>query len=157
MKSDSAAWWILLAAALAAALASRLDLIREVFPFLGARGEAGIELAALLIGIVAGVLRGSPLPRTEWSEAERAVHAKAIEENAMGWNWRKIGTGFKVALDTAIDLQDAHLIKVKGLDKAKTIRDVIDKGHHAPAPAHEPVTPERRDSIAERAPRSSSR
>jgi len=41
--------------------------------------------------------------------------------------WRKLWTGFKVATNVAIDLQDAKVIRVKELDTVKTIQDVIDK------------------------------
>jgi hypothetical protein len=44
----------------------------------------------------------------------------------MKWNWKKIATGAKIALNIAIKAEEAHLIKVKGLDKVKTIKDVID-------------------------------
>jgi len=43
-------------------------------------------------------------------------------------NWlKKLATGAKVALGVAIDLQSAGVIKVKGLEKAKTVRDVVEK------------------------------
>lgn len=45
----------------------------------------------------------------------------------MKWNWRKIGTGLRIALNIAIDLNDAKVIKIKGADKAKTIRDIVEK------------------------------
>lgn len=45
----------------------------------------------------------------------------------MKWNWKKIGTGLKVALNIAIDLNDHQLIKVKELDKVKQIKEVVEK------------------------------
>jgi hypothetical protein len=47
----------------------------------------------------------------------------------MKWNWRKVATGLKIAAaaNIAIDLNDAHVIKIKGIDKAKTIKDVLEK------------------------------
>ncbi len=45
----------------------------------------------------------------------------------MKWNWRKIGTGLKIALNIAIDLNEAKAINVKELGKVKTIRDVVEK------------------------------
>lgn len=41
--------------------------------------------------------------------------------------WKRVLTGLRVALNVAIDLNDAHVIKVKGLDKVKTIKDVVEK------------------------------
>jgi hypothetical protein len=32
----------------------------------------------------------------------------------------------KIAANIAIDLNDAHVIKIKGIEKAKTIKDVLD-------------------------------
>lgn len=45
----------------------------------------------------------------------------------MKWNWRKIGTGLRVALGIAIKLNDAHIIKVKELDTVKTVKEIIEK------------------------------
>lgn len=45
----------------------------------------------------------------------------------MKWNWRKIGTGLKVILNIAVDLNEAKLIKVKELDKVKQVKDIIEK------------------------------
>ena len=45
----------------------------------------------------------------------------------MGFPWKRIAKGLKVALDIAIDLNDAKLIKVKELGKVKEIRDVVEK------------------------------
>lgn len=44
----------------------------------------------------------------------------------MKWNWKKIGTGVKVALGIAIKLNEAHVIDVKELGKVKTIKDVVE-------------------------------
>lgn len=50
----------------------------------------------------------------------------------MKWNWKAIGRGLKVALNIAIDLNDAKVIKVKELDKVKQIKDVVEKNVAAP-------------------------
>lgn len=44
----------------------------------------------------------------------------------MKWNWKKIGIGIKIALGIAIRLNDAKIIKVKELDKVKTIKDIVE-------------------------------
>lgn len=44
----------------------------------------------------------------------------------MKWNWRKIGTGIKIALGIAIKLNDAHVIRVKELDRVKTVKEIIE-------------------------------
>ena len=44
----------------------------------------------------------------------------------MGFPWRRIGNALKIALNIAIKLNDAGAIKVKELDKIKTIKDVIE-------------------------------
>ena len=41
--------------------------------------------------------------------------------------WKRIARGLKVALDIAIDLNDAKLIRVKELDRVKTIKEVVEK------------------------------
>jgi hypothetical protein len=51
----------------------------------------------------------------------------------MKWNWRKVATGLKIAANIAIDLNDAHVIKIKGIEKAKTIKDVLEKNVPKPA------------------------
>lgn len=45
----------------------------------------------------------------------------------MGFPWKRIGRGLKVALNIAIDLNDAGVIKVKELGKVKTVKDVVEK------------------------------
>lgn len=40
--------------------------------------------------------------------------------------WKKIGIGLKVALGIAIKLNDAHIIKVKELDKVKTVKEIVE-------------------------------
>lgn len=44
----------------------------------------------------------------------------------MRWNWKKIGIGLRVALGIAIKLNDAKIIKVKELDKVKTIKEIVE-------------------------------
>lgn len=44
----------------------------------------------------------------------------------MGLPWKKIGIGLKVALGIAIKLNDAHIIKVKELDKVKTVKEIVE-------------------------------
>jgi len=51
----------------------------------------------------------------------------------MKFSWKGLGRGLKVALDVAIDLNDAHVIKVKELDKVKTVRDIVQKGVRPPS------------------------
>lgn len=51
----------------------------------------------------------------------------------MGFPWKRILKGAKIALNIAINLNDAGAIKVKELDKVKTIKDVVEK--------HVPKTP----------------
>lgn len=50
----------------------------------------------------------------------------------MGFPWKRIAKGLKIALDIAIDLNDAGAIKVKELGKVKQIKDVVEK--HVPKP-----------------------
>lgn len=45
----------------------------------------------------------------------------------MGFPWKRLAKGLKVALDIAIDLNDAKIIKVKELGKVKEIKDVVEK------------------------------
>lgn len=52
----------------------------------------------------------------------------------MKWNWRKIGTALKIALNIAIDLNDAKVIKVKELGKIKQVKDIIEKDLPAAKP-----------------------
>lgn len=54
-------------------------------------------------------------------------------------NWRKIGTGIKIAMGVAIELNDAHIIDVKELDKVKTVKEIIESG----AEKAKPKTPTR--------------
>lgn len=44
----------------------------------------------------------------------------------MGFPWKKIGVGLKIALGIAIKLNDAHVIQVKELDKARSIKDIVE-------------------------------
>lgn len=44
----------------------------------------------------------------------------------MTWNWRKIGTGLKIALNIAVSLDQAKVIKVKHLGKVKSVADAIE-------------------------------
>lgn len=44
----------------------------------------------------------------------------------MGFPWKKIGIGLKVALGIAIKLNDAHVIRVKELDKIKTVKEIVE-------------------------------
>lgn len=41
--------------------------------------------------------------------------------------WKRILKGLRIALNVAIDLNDAGAIRVKELGKVKTIRDVVEK------------------------------
>lgn len=56
--------------------------------------------------------------------------AQGRKEEA-GWvlkiPWKRVVTALRIALNVAIDLNDAHVIKVKELEKVKTIRDVVEK------------------------------
>lgn len=52
----------------------------------------------------------------------------------MGFPWKRIGTGLKVALNIAIALNDAHVIQVKELGAVKTIKDVIETRGRKPRP-----------------------
>lgn len=51
--------------------------------------------------------------------------------------WKRIGSALKIALNIAIDLNAAGAIKVKELDRVKTIRDVIEKDIPKPRPRPE--------------------
>jgi hypothetical protein len=41
--------------------------------------------------------------------------------------WKRIVTGLKVALNIALKLNDVGVIRVKELDRVKTIKDVIEE------------------------------
>lgn len=45
----------------------------------------------------------------------------------MGFPWKRVLKGLKIALNIAIDLNDAKVIRVKELDRVKTIKDVVEK------------------------------
>lgn len=44
----------------------------------------------------------------------------------MGLPWKRIGIGLKVVLGVAIKLNDAHVIQVKGLKTAKTVKEIVE-------------------------------
>jgi len=41
-------------------------------------------------------------------------------------SWKKIGVGLKIALGIAIKLNDAHVIRVKELDRVKTVKEIVE-------------------------------
>lgn len=43
----------------------------------------------------------------------------------MKWNWKKIATGLKIALNVAVSLEAAKVIKVKHLGEVKSVADAI--------------------------------
>lgn len=57
----------------------------------------------------------------------------------MGFPWKRVGKALKIALNIAIDLNDAKVIKVKELDKVKTIKEIVEK--NTPAPSAEKRAP----------------
>jgi len=65
MKRDSRLWWFVIAASVMTAVSTNLELVRRAFPGLTDSGEATIELVAMLVGIVAGLMRMSPLPLSD--------------------------------------------------------------------------------------------
>lgn len=44
----------------------------------------------------------------------------------MTWNWRKVATGLKIALNIAVSLEQAKVIKVKHLGEVKSVADAIE-------------------------------
>ena len=62
MTRDSRIWTLMIIAAVLANLSSSFGLLHEAFPWMTPAHDARIELASMLIGTLAGVLRMSPLP-----------------------------------------------------------------------------------------------
>lgn len=63
MTRDSKFWWFVMASALVTAISSRMDLIDALLPPGHTdKVHALIELAALVVGIVGGMMKASPLP-----------------------------------------------------------------------------------------------
>lgn len=46
----------------------------------------------------------------------------------MKWNWKKVATGLKIALNIAVSLEQAKVIKVKHLGTVKTVADAVEAG-----------------------------
>ena len=62
MKRDSRWWWWIIGGALLTSISSRMDLIDRILPAQHTDvAHALIELAALVVGVVAGVMKASPL------------------------------------------------------------------------------------------------
>ncbi len=60
---DSKLWWLVMASALVTAVSSRMELIDPLLPAAHTDTvHAVIELLALVVGVVGGVMRMSPLP-----------------------------------------------------------------------------------------------
>jgi hypothetical protein len=77
MTRDSRLWWLVIACSVVTAISSRMDLIEALLPAQHSdKAHALIELLALLAGIVAGVMKSSPLPisdegRQQYADAAR--------------------------------------------------------------------------------------
>lgn len=103
---DSRLWTVLLISAVVTAISSRLDLLDALIPENYHRqAHAAIELSALIIGVVAGVLRMSPLPISPEGRV------KAIRKTAV----RAAGERGKA---------DAAVIKAKEIAAEKTAESV---------------------------------
>ena len=62
MKRDSRWWWWIIGAAVLTNVSSRMDLIDRILPMRHTdTAHAIIELSALIVGVVAGILRASPI------------------------------------------------------------------------------------------------
>lgn len=63
MTRDSWLWWLVMASAVITAVSSRMDLIDPLLPAQHTdKAHALIELVSLIVGIVGGFLKASPLP-----------------------------------------------------------------------------------------------
>lgn len=40
--------------------------------------------------------------------------------------WKTLAVGAKVGLGIAIKLNDTHLVKIKGMDKVKTVKEIVE-------------------------------
>lgn len=40
--------------------------------------------------------------------------------------WKKLAVGVKVGLGIAIKLNDSHLVKIKGMDTVKTVKEIVE-------------------------------
>ena len=61
MTRDSRLWWVLILGAVLASLSTQTALLSGAFPWWGPPHDARLQLASLLVGVVSGVLRMSPL------------------------------------------------------------------------------------------------
>ncbi len=103
---DSKAWWFVIAAAIVTAVSSRLDLIDPLIPESHTKQvHALIELAALIVGIVAGVMRMSPLPISESGRAE------AIEKKVKSADTAAVAAA--VAADASSQAAEAASVAVE--------------------------------------------
>lgn len=71
MTRDSKLWWFVMASALITAISSRMDLIDPLLPTQHTdKAHALIELASLIVGIVGGMMKASPLPLSDDGRAK---------------------------------------------------------------------------------------
>ncbi len=76
MTRDSVIWWFVMAGALLGFLMTNFELLHQAFPGMTEQHEAWIRLACSTVGVIAGVLRMSPLPISD------SGRSQAIQKNA---------------------------------------------------------------------------
>lgn len=76
MTRDSKLWWVVIAGSVLTAMTGHFDLLHKAFPTMPVYVDAQIELVSMIIGIVSGVMRMSPLPISSEGRTE-AIRLKA--------------------------------------------------------------------------------
>lgn len=89
---DHWGWWVGIAASVLLALTGHFDLLHRAFPAMSSAWDARLELASMIAGIGAGVMRMSPLPisdqgkqqiqQQQLQSSEKAQVAAAVAEQA---------------------------------------------------------------------------
>jgi hypothetical protein len=79
MKRDSRWWWFVMGGAIVTAMSSRMDLLDRILPAQHTdMAHALIELAALIVGVAAGVMRASPLDLSDKGRRKYAAKANTV-------------------------------------------------------------------------------
>ncbi len=117
MTRDSNGWLWIIAGSILTAVASRLDLIDPLVPVVyHPQAHALIELLAMVVGIVAGLARMSPLPIS--NEGRRA----SIREKS-----ETLDRAASASLDAAVKVEKAVGANIAAAQAAEDAKDLSEK------------------------------